>query len=101
MCIGVPMRVLESDGATALCEGRGGRRRLNMLMVGDCPQGSWVLSSLGYARERIGEGDAARINCVLDELEAATRGDDRFEDGFTGFAEQSQSERRDDGKRSE
>lgn len=74
MCIGVPMRVLESDGCTALCEGRGTRRRLNMLMVGDCPPGSWVLSSLGYARERIGEEDAALINGALDGLEAAAPG---------------------------
>ena len=75
MCIGIPMRVLETDGITALCEGRGERHRLNMLMVDNCPPGSWVLSSLGSAREILTEEDAARTNRALDGLEAALRGD--------------------------
>lgn len=72
MCIGVPMRVLVSDGAMALCEGRGGvQQQLNMLMVGSLPPGSWVLSSLGSARQVLSEADAKLINGALDELEAA------------------------------
>ncbi|HLP97429.1 MAG TPA: HypC/HybG/HupF family hydrogenase formation chaperone [Sideroxyarcus sp.] len=73
MCLAIPMRVLESDGVSALCEGRGAVQRINLLMVGDCPPGSWVLSFLGYARQRIGEDDAARMNEALDGLEAALR----------------------------
>lgn len=75
MCIGIPMRVLESGEATALCEGRGERQRINMLMVGDCPAGSWVMTFLGSAREILSEEDAAEINRTLDELEAVLRGD--------------------------
>lgn len=86
MCIGIPMRVLEHDGASALCEGRGERRRLNMLMVGECPPGSWVLSFLGSAREILTEEDAARINHAMDALEAALRGDLDFEKHFLDFA---------------
>lgn len=82
MCIGIPMQVLESNGATALCEGRGERRYLNMLMVGDCPPGSWVLSSLGCARSLLTEDDAARINCALDGLQAALQGEAGFEHHF-------------------
>ena len=33
MCIGVPMRVIESDGFTALCERRGERRRVNVMLI--------------------------------------------------------------------
>ena len=69
MCIGIPMRVVESCGATALCEGRGQRRYLNMLMVGECPPGSWVMSFLGTAREILTEADAASTNLALDALE--------------------------------
>jgi len=86
MCIGIPMRVLETDGVTALCEGRGERHRLNMLMVGNCPSGSWVLSFLGSAREILTEEDAARTNRALDGLEAALRGDFNFEEHFTDHA---------------
>lgn len=83
MCIGIPMRVLENDGVAALCEGRGERHRLNMLMVGDCPPGSWVLSFLGSAREILTEQDAARINHAIDALEAALRGDPGFEERYS------------------
>lgn len=86
MCIGIPMRVLENDGVTALCEGRGERRRLNMLMVGDCPPGSWVLSFLGSAREILTEEDAVRTNHALDGLEAALRGNFNFEEHFPDLA---------------
>ncbi len=75
MCIGIPMRVVESNGASALCEGRNGRERLNMLLVADAPAGSWVLAFLGYARELLTEDDAARINAALDQVEAAVRGE--------------------------
>jgi hydrogenase expression/formation protein HypC len=75
MCIGIPMRVLESGEATALCEGRGERQRINMLMVGDCPPGSWVMTFLGAARDVLSEEDAAEINRALDEIEAILRGD--------------------------
>lgn len=74
MCIGIPMRVVESGEIMALCEGRNGRQRVNMLMVGDCPPGSWVLVFLGAARDVLSESDAADINRTLDELEAVLRG---------------------------
>ncbi|HZW25643.1 MAG TPA: HypC/HybG/HupF family hydrogenase formation chaperone [Gallionella sp.] len=75
MCIGIPMRVVESGEATALCEGRSGRQRINMLMVGHCPAGSWVMTFLGVARETLTEEDADHINRTLDALEAMLRGD--------------------------
>ena len=33
MCIGIPMRVIESDGYTALCEVRGEQRRVNVMLI--------------------------------------------------------------------
>lgn len=75
MCIGIPVRVVEGGEITALCEGRGGRQHVNMMMVGDCPPGSWVLSFLGVARDRLTEDEAGEINRTLDELESLLRGD--------------------------
>lgn len=75
MCIGIPMRVVEGGTVTALCEGRGARLHVNMMMVGDCPPGSWVLSFLGVARDRLTDAEAREINRTLDELESVLRGD--------------------------
>jgi hydrogenase assembly chaperone HypC/HupF len=86
MCIGIPMRVLEASGATAWCEGRGERQRINMLMVGDCPAGSWVLVFLGVARDKLTDIEAEEINQTLDELEAILRGDSGFEGRLPDFA---------------
>lgn len=74
MCIGIPMCVLESGEVTSLCEGRGERRRINMLMVGNCPAGTWVMTFLGTARDILSKEDAADINRTLDELEAMMGG---------------------------
>ncbi len=86
MCIGIPMRVLEGGEVVALCEGRGERQRINMMMVGDCPPGSWVLTFLGAARDRLTEEEAREINQTLDEIEAVLRGDFGFEGRLPDFA---------------
>ena len=39
-----------------------------MLLIGDQPAGTWVLSFLGWAREVISEQDAQQINRALDGL---------------------------------
>lgn len=85
MCIGIPMRVLEGGEVAALCEGRGERQRINMMMVGDCPPGSWVLTFLGVARDRLTEEEAGEINQTLDEIEAVLHGDFGFEGRLPDF----------------
>ncbi|MEW8209427.1 MAG: HypC/HybG/HupF family hydrogenase formation chaperone, partial [Candidatus Thiodiazotropha taylori] len=43
MCIGIPMQVVSMEGTTALCQGMGESRRVDTLLVGDQPVGSWLL----------------------------------------------------------
>lgn len=75
MCIGIPMQVIECQGLTALCAGRGGQRRLDLALVGEQPPGTWLLAFLDAAREVI-EADAAQlINAALDGLDAVFNGD--------------------------
>jgi hydrogenase expression/formation protein HypC len=69
------MRVIESQGLWALCEGRGERRRLDLSLVGEQPPGVWLLAFLGAARECIDPESAARIGAALDALEAAMAGE--------------------------
>lgn len=73
MCIGIPMRVLENDGVIALCVARGVRRHIRMLMVDDCPPGTWVMTSLGIAHARLDEAEALQIDRLLDELDTERR----------------------------
>lgn len=88
MCVGVPMRVIESRGLQALCEGRGERQVLDLLLVGPQPEATWVLAYLGAAREVLAEESAREIDAALDALEAALAGNsadlDRFFPGLAG-----------------
>lgn len=74
MCIGIPMQVLAVSGGFADCRGRGERRRISTLLVGDCAPGDWLLTFLDDARERIDGVRAGEINAVLDMLQAALEG---------------------------
>ena len=49
MCIGTPMKIVRCEHGMAMAEGRGQTERLNMLMVGDLPPGTWVLAFQGSA----------------------------------------------------
>lgn len=75
MCLGVPMQVIECHGYVALCQGRGGRRRLDLALVGEQPPGTWLLAFIDSAREIIDAETAARIDAALDGLEAAQAGE--------------------------
>lgn len=76
MCIGVPLRVIEGDGMAAVCEGRGGRERVDMLIVGAQPPGTWVLVFHGAARRVLTETEAVQTLDALDALDIALRGHD-------------------------
>jgi hydrogenase expression/formation protein HypC len=75
MCLGIPMQVVESNGFTALCERRGEQRRLNMMLVGSQPVGTWVLAIMDHAREVLAPEQAQQIDAAVSGLEAALRGD--------------------------
>ena len=76
MCIGIPMRIVESDGFTALCEGRGERRRVNVMLLEEAGPGQWVLIHLSNAVRLLEEQEALQINEALDALMAALNGEE-------------------------
>ena len=83
MCIGLPMRVLEGDDMTALCERAGQVTRLSMLLVGPQPPGSYVLAHLGSAVRALEADEARLIDEALIGLAEAVEGGDfsaRFAD---------------------
>ncbi|MDD5059174.1 MAG: HypC/HybG/HupF family hydrogenase formation chaperone [Sideroxydans sp.] len=75
MCLGIPMQVVEVDGAFAWCEGRTRRERLNTLLLEQVAVGDWVYAVLGQAREIISAQHAHELNLALDGLAAAMRGE--------------------------
>ena len=75
MCIGIPMRVIESDGFTALCEVRGEQRRVNVMLIEGAEPGTWVLTHAGNAVRLLEEEEASRINEALEALNAALNGE--------------------------
>ncbi len=77
MCIGNPMRVIESWQGGALVAGRGRVERIDTRLVGDaaCAAGQWLLVFQGAAREALDAQRAAEIDAALDLVEAAMAGD--------------------------
>ena len=76
MCIGIPMQVVSAADGMGICEGRGERQRLNLMLVGDLPPGTWVLAFQGAAVRVLAADEAARTNAALDALAAVEAGGD-------------------------
>jgi len=79
MCIGVPLRVDDASGHDrfAWCaDGDGTRERVDMVLVGAQPAGSWVLVFHGAARQLLSEVEAAQMRAARAALAAALAGDD-------------------------
>jgi len=74
MCIGIPLQVVQDEGYSALCAGRGQTRRLDMRLVGAQPPGTWVLAFLDQARAVLEPGAVGPINETLDALDAVMSG---------------------------
>jgi hydrogenase expression/formation protein HypC len=71
MCLGVPMRIMQSDGLMALCQGRGELRRVNVMLLEEAPEGAFVLVHVNNAVRLLDEEEAAEIDEALDELARA------------------------------
>ena len=85
MCLGIPMQVVEIEGAFAWCEGRSRRERLNILLLGELLPGDWVYAVLGQAREKLTVQRVAEINLALDGLAAAVQGETNLDAYFPGL----------------
>lgn len=77
MCLSIPKQVVawEGEGEFAWVERDGARERVNMLLLGIQPLGTWVLTSLGIAREVVEDDERALIEDALAALAASLAGD--------------------------
>ena len=69
------MRIVSAEPGVAVCEGRGRRERINMLLQGDHPVGTWILAYQGSAVRTMTADEAAHTGTALDALEAALAGE--------------------------
>jgi hydrogenase expression/formation protein HypC len=82
MCIGMPLQVVEAEGSFAWCEADDDRERLDMMLVGEQPVGTWVLGFHGAARQVLSEVEAARAWDARRALAAVLSGDGCSDDFF-------------------
>ena len=77
MCLSIPKQVVawEADGDFAWVERNGQREQVNMMLLGPQPIGTWVLTSLGLAKEVIEPEELALIEEALSALAASLDGD--------------------------
>jgi hydrogenase expression/formation protein HypC len=68
MCLGVPMRVMNIEGETALCEIDGVQRQASLMMVENVGVGDFVLIHAGFAIEKLDEADAAETLRLFRQL---------------------------------
>ena len=90
MCIGAPVKIVESGEFVSRAEGRNGVVEVNMMLIGEQPVGTWVLNFLGTAREVLTEQQAEEMNLALDGLSEIMSGNDNvdIDQYFPGLGEQ-------------
>jgi hydrogenase expression/formation protein HypC len=76
MCLGLPMTIVETNGVSALCERRGERRRVSVLLLDQPPVGTQVLVFIDNAIRLLGAAEARQIDNAVDGLAAACNGED-------------------------
>jgi hydrogenase expression/formation protein HypC len=81
MCLGVPMRIVEGDEVSALCQRGEETRRVSLLLIGPQAPGTQVLVHIDTAIRVLDDDEAKLIADALRGLEAALRGES-FESHF-------------------
>ena len=82
MCIGVPLQVVQIDGSFAWCEADDERERLDMMLVGEQPVGTWVLAFHGAARQLMSALEAAQARAGRQALAAVLGGEGEVDEFF-------------------
>jgi len=82
MCIGVPMKIVETGFGVAVCESKGKRHEIDTMLIGEQPVGTWVLVFINAARQVIEPDEAMRIASALEALEKVMAGDNEIDHLF-------------------
>lgn len=86
MCIGLPMQVIQSGFGFALCDYQGEQRQVDTILVGDQPEGTWLLVFINSAREVISVEQAEKIGDALKAVSLAMQGETAVDHLFADLA---------------
>ncbi|MBL8313889.1 MAG: HypC/HybG/HupF family hydrogenase formation chaperone [Rubrivivax sp.] len=87
MCIGVPMQVVECGPDWAWCEADGQRERLDIVLIGPQPVGTWVLAFQGGARQVMDVLEAQQARAGRQALAAVLAGSDNVDAFFADLVD--------------
>jgi hydrogenase expression/formation protein HypC len=68
MCLAIPAKVVEIDGANAVVEIKNVRRDIRLDLIEDCQLGDYVLIHAGFAINKLDEQSAQESMELWDEL---------------------------------
>lgn len=75
MCIGIPMQIISSQGLSAQCDSLGKLHQIDLSLIGEQEDGTWVLTFLDTAREVLSESQAKQIKDALQALSMTINGE--------------------------
>jgi len=71
MCLGIPVKVMQVDGQSAVVDVGGARREISLLLLDDVRAGEWVILHAGFAIQKMDEEEAEKTLALLRELPGA------------------------------
>ncbi len=74
MCLAVPVRIVELNGASAIVDSDGVRVPANVAFLGDVKVGDFVLVHAGFAIRKWSDADMREYEALLSDLASAGPG---------------------------
>lgn len=68
MCLGIPGRIIELDGSTAVIDVAGARKTVSLALLESAAVGEYVIVHAGYAIEKIDASKAQETLRLIDEV---------------------------------
>jgi len=82
MCIGIPMQVMWSESHAAFCRLHSKTEWVDISLVGQQPEGTWLLVFLGSARSVLDTETALKTLAALQALTSVAAGESRVDHLF-------------------
>ncbi len=73
MCLAVPAKVIEVNGAVGRVERAGIEREVSLMLLPEAKVGDYVLVHAGFAMQIVDETDADETDALLAEMHGAPR----------------------------
>lgn len=71
MCLAIPMKLVEINGASGIVEAGGVRRRIGLDLIEDVTLGDYFIVHAGYAIEKLSPEEAQHTLDLFRRVEAA------------------------------